>query len=237
MRRKTPDGIGSRVRRIVRSTAPGAVLSNSSCCTCGQCGRQEHSGQYRRGVTNSLYRNETPRRAVVHRLAWQVPLGIVLCVLSIAALGARFELAGCLYLALVTPELCRVDIAEHRLPNRLVVPGLAVAVVGVAFGGLADGHVPAGAALGAVAVGIFFALLALAGGLGMGDVKLSVVLATAGGGVSAVIVVGTVVLGFLAAGLAAITALVARGAGGSIAFGPYLLGGFWASVAALPLFA
>ncbi len=188
----------------------------------------------------SLSLGRPPRLAgsttVGRRIAWQLPLAVALGALSIAAVGVRFELAGCLYLALATPELCRVDIAEHRLPNRLVVPGLAVAVLGVAFGGLADGHVPAGAALAAVAVGVFFALLALAGGVGMGDVKLSVVLATAGGGVSAVIVVGTVVLGFLAAGVAAITALVARGTGGSIAFGPYLLGGFWASVAAVPFF-
>jgi len=168
------------------------------------------------------------------RLAWQAPVAVALVALSVAVVGARFELVGCLYLAVVTPELCRVDLAEHRLPNALVVPGILVAVVGVTFGGLADSRVPVTAVVSTLALAGFFALLAVAGGIGMGDVKLSAALAMAGGGVSALIVVGTAVLGFLLAGVAAITAIVARGTGGRIALGPYLLGGFWASVGVLP---
>ena len=57
------------------------------------------------------------------RCAWQVPLAGALLVLCLYGVGPRFEAVGCLYLALVTPELCRVDLAEHRLPNALVLPG------------------------------------------------------------------------------------------------------------------
>ncbi|GAB3390412.1 hypothetical protein GCM10027568_14320 [Humibacter soli] len=185
-------------------------------------------------MTNSLLRPVTARPGLARRLAWQVPVATALVALSVAVLGLRFELVGFVYLALVTPELCRIDLAEHRLPNVLVMPGFAVAAIGVVFGALVEWRMPATAIASTVVVCGFFALLAVVGGLGMGDVKLSAVLAMAGGGVSALIVVGTVVLGFFAAGLAALGTIVARGAGGSIAFGPYLLGGFWASLGVLP---
>lgn len=170
------------------------------------------------------------------RFAWQSALAAVLLVVAIFGVGVRFELVGCLYLAVVTPELCRVDLAEHRLPNTLVLPGFAFASVGAAFGWLATGRPPTAAAVATLAVGGFFALLAVTGGVGMGDVKLVAVLALAGGAASVLVVVGTVVLGFITAGLGALTILAARGGAGNLAFGPYLLGGFWASVAALPLF-
>jgi leader peptidase (prepilin peptidase)/N-methyltransferase len=171
------------------------------------------------------------------RLVWQFALTAVLIVIAISGVGVRFELVGCLYLAFVTPELCRVDLAEHRLPNAIVLPGFAFAAIGAVFGWLATGRPPTAAALAAAAVGGFFALLAVTGGVGMGDVKLAAVLALAGGAASALVVAGPVVLGFIAAGVGAVVMLTARGGGGSIAFGPYLLGGFWASVAALPLVA
>lgn len=173
---------------------------------------------------------------LVRRLSWQAPLALALVALAVHAVGPRFELVGCLYLAIVTPELCRVDLADHRLPNTLVLPGLAFAAVGVVFGWAAGGRPPFVAVLATVMVSGFFGLLAVTGGLGMGDVKLAAVLALAGGAVSAVVVVGAVVVGFIAAGVGALAVLVARGGAGNIAFGPHLLGGFWVSVAALPLY-
>ncbi|MGN6126117.1 MAG: prepilin peptidase [Humibacter sp.] len=186
-------------------------------------------------MTSPVLRPIAAPPRLVRRLAWQAPVAAALATLSVAVLGWRFELVGFLYLALVTPELCRVDLAEHRLPNVLVVPGIVVAAVGVVLGALAEWQVPAAAVGSTVVVCGFFALLAVAGGLGMGDVKLSAALAVAGGGVSTMIVIGTVVLGFFAAGAAALGTVVVRGGGGSIAFGPYLLGGFWASLGVLPL--
>lgn len=176
-----------------------------------------------------------PQRRSAARLAWQAPLAVVLAGIAVYAVGVRFELVGCLYLAFVTGELCRIDIAEHRLPNALVLPGFAFAAVGIVFCWLAGTRSPTAAALAALACGGFFALLAVAGGVGMGDVKLATVLALAGGAVSVVVVVGTLVLGFVAAGAAALVTVTARGGAGNIAFGPYLLGGFWASVCAIPV--
>ncbi|MHA7986070.1 prepilin peptidase [Rathayibacter sp. CAU 1779] len=170
----------------------------------------------------------------VRRAAWQTPLAAALVVTAVWAVGWRFELVGCLYLALVTPELCRVDATEHRLPNALVLPGLAFASVGVVFGWLATGRAPVGALLTTLAVGGFFLLVVIAGGMGMGDAKLAAVLALAGASVSILVVVGAVVLGFIVAGGAALARLAMRGGSGDIAFGPYLLGGFWVSLAVLP---
>jgi len=175
-----------------------------------------------------------PLSSVARRWAWQAPLACALVVLALFGTGMRFELVGCLYLAVVTPELCRVDLAEHRLPNALVLPGLAFTAVGALFGWLGDGRPPLVPVVAGLAVGGFFGLLALTGGLGMGDVKLAALLAFTGGTISTVVVIGTVVLGFVVAGVAALALLVSRGGVGNIAFGPYLLGGFWASVAALP---
>jgi leader peptidase (prepilin peptidase)/N-methyltransferase len=174
-------------------------------------------------------------RARLGGLAWQVPLAVVLAGVAVHGVGVRFELVGCLYLALVTPELCRVDVAEHRLPNALVLPGFAFAAVGVVFGWAGTGRPPVAAVLATVAVIGLFGMVALTGGMGMGDVKLAAVIALAGGAASVIVVAGAVVLGFLAAGVGALGALVVQGGAGNIAFGPYLLGGFWASVAALPL--
>ena len=166
---------------------------------------------------------------------WQASVAVVLVVLAIVVIGVRFELVGCLYLALVTPELCRVDLAEHRLPNALVLPGFAFAALGVAFGGLASLRPPLVPLFALLAVGGFFAVLAIVGGLGMGDAKLAAVLALAGGAASALVAVGTVIVAFLAAGAVSLVVVAARGGAARIAFGPYLLGGFWAALGALPM--
>nr|WP_240977544.1 prepilin peptidase [Planctomonas sp. JC2975] len=161
-------------------------------------------------------------------------MAAALVVIAVVVVGWRFDLVGCLYLALVTPELCRVDASEHRLPNALVVPGIGFAGVGVTFGWLATGEVPVDALFATVVVSGFFLLVVVAGGMGMGDAKLAAVLALAGASVSMLVVVGAVVLGFIVAGGAAVFRLAVRGGSGDIAFGPYLLGGFWASIGALP---
>jgi leader peptidase (prepilin peptidase)/N-methyltransferase len=186
---------------------------------------------------SSSPRSSSSRSAALRRLAWQAPLAVVLVGVSFVVVGVRFELVGCLYLAVVTPELCRIDFAEHRLPNALVLPGLAFGAVGLTFGWLAASSEPLGALVVTAATTGFFGLLCLAGGMGMGDVKLVAALALSGGTVSVAVVVGTAVLGFLVAGTVALTRLAAGAGGGSIAFGPYLLCGFWASIAVLPVLA
>ncbi len=164
-------------------------------------------------------------------MVWQGTLAVALAAIATTSIGLRFELVGCLYVAFATPELCRVDVAEHRLPNPLVLPGLAFSAIGVTFGWLGAGRVSFVAPVSALVVAAFFGLLAVARGMGMGDVKLAVVLALTGGAISAIAVVGTVALGFLTAGAFALLRALTRGGSGDIAFGPYLLGAFWVSLA------
>jgi len=86
-------------------------------------------------------------------------------------------LVGCLGVAVVTPALVRIDIAERRLPNVLVA--VAAGAWGVSTALLAVGGEPAAAVtslVSGVAVAVIGLVAALAGGLGMGDVKLGAVL-------------------------------------------------------------
>ncbi|MCU1416450.1 MAG: hypothetical protein JWP32_624, partial [Schumannella sp.] len=57
-----------------------------------------------------------------------------LAALSIAAFGLTPATIPALYLAAVTPALIRVDLREHRLPNRMVVPGVVVALASALLG-------------------------------------------------------------------------------------------------------
>lgn len=175
--------------------------------------------------------DEAPRLRV--RLAWQLPLTLVLGVLAVLCVGIRPALIVPLYLVVVTGELCRVDIAEHRLPNVLVVPGYGFAAVALVWQWASGGGPPwTGLAAGA-AWFAFLLLMNLAGGMGMGDVKLAGVLGLGLGMLGVVPAIAGIVIGFLAGGAAGLVALVSPGAGllRRIPFGPFLLLGFWASVA------
>lgn len=180
--------------------------------------------------------------------------------LGVALLGARDAgpaAVGALYVAAVTAALVQYDLRERRLPNSLVLPGLAFVAVGAAWSALGGGRGPdvvVAAVVCALGVLVAFLVLASGGGLGMGDVKLAVLLGAAlaalvaergppggqagtpGAGAtladagSAVIawVVTSLVLGGLAAGV-----MLASGAGrpdgapAELPFGPVLLLTFW----------
>jgi leader peptidase (prepilin peptidase) / N-methyltransferase len=122
------------------------------------------------------------------------------------------------YVLAVTPVLVAVDLREHRLPNAVVLPGIAVGLVGCA---LQWSLVPliAGAAYGG-----FLLLLSTGGGIGMGDVKLGAMLGLA----SPTLEVAALapLAAFLLGGVAASVALVRHGARVRIAFGPWMLGGY-----------
>jgi leader peptidase (prepilin peptidase)/N-methyltransferase len=167
-------------------------------------------------------------------------VGLAVCLVVVgwrAADGELSVVAPLAYLGIVTGELCRIDVAELRLPNALVVPGLAFAIAGALWAELAGRD----AWLAAVAWGAGYATVllapALAGSAGMGDVKLAAVLGLVLGPLGP----GAALLGsvspFLAAGA---FALVAAGRSGvwrddHVAFGPFMLGGFWGAVALSPI--
>lgn len=134
----------------------------------------------------------------------------------------------CAYVALVSVPLAVIDLRQHRLPNRLVVPGIALAVVcGVAELAISGWRIPWPLLCGALYFAFMF-VLALLGGLGMGDVKLAAVLGGASGFLGWQSALGSIVLAFLLGGLVALALWLAKRRG-RIPFGPFMLAGFWGS--------
>jgi len=163
------------------------------------------------------------------RAAWQVPVAVLVAALAVAALGPVPATVPAIYLAAVAPELTRVDLREHRLPNRMVIPGIVVGLAAAALSWLATGTPPLVPLAASLAFALLLFLLGLGGGIGMGDVKLAAVIGLA----SPTIAVATAapVLAFLAGGVVATVVLIARGRGQRIAFGPFLLAGYVAALA------
>jgi leader peptidase (prepilin peptidase) / N-methyltransferase len=154
----------------------------------------------------------------------EVLVSVVLAVVAWFALGPVPAMIPALAVAAVAPPLVRIDLAEHRLPNRLVVPALLAGVVGLGLSWPVSGVPPLIPLLaGAIYAGVLF-VLALFGGMGMGDVKLAAALGLASP--TLVIALGSPLLAFLLGGVAAVIALIRSGRGGRIAFGPYLLAGY-----------
>ncbi|MES1212859.1 MAG: hypothetical protein ABUT11_04865, partial [Leifsonia sp.] len=71
-----------------------------------------------------------------------VAVAITLAAVAVLSLGSSSSLVGPLALAAVTPPLARVDLAEHRLPNRMVVPALLAGVAGLGLSWLGSGVPP-----------------------------------------------------------------------------------------------
>ncbi len=144
---------------------------------------------------------------------------------------ALISLVPCVYLAAVTPALWATDVAERRLPNRLVLPGYPVALGAAGAVWVATGRAPVVALAAGLAYFAFLFVLGLVGGLGMGDVKLGGVLGLAAGMVAPAAAVAAPVLAFVLGGIGALVTLVRGRGGASIPFGPYMLVGFWSAVA------
>ena len=159
-----------------------------------------------------------------------VAVAAVLAAVAVLALGERAALVPALHLAAVTPLLWLADVREHRLPNRLVLPNLVLAMLAaLAAGALGDGTpLLAGLVTGAVLVA-----LSLVGGLGMGDAKLGAALAPTLGALGVEPLLLALLLALLGGGAVSLIGLAARRLrrGQAIAFGPFLLVGAWAVLA------
>ncbi|MEO0061096.1 MAG: hypothetical protein RL343_714 [Actinomycetota bacterium] len=141
-----------------------------------------------------------------------------------------FALSGTVYLLAVAYRLSMIDVREHRLPNRLVLPTFPIALVGHLFA----------SALGGAWLNLIMALvcclLALLIGLaanrwatlGMGDVKLIGAISLSLGWFSFIAPLIAVVLAFVIACAVVLVMVALRKTtmGSSLALGPYLLVGF-----------
>jgi leader peptidase (prepilin peptidase)/N-methyltransferase len=159
--------------------------------------------------------------------------------LTLAAVGATvFALAaayaGADALALARLTLCgaavviaaAVDLAEHRVPNRLVLPAAA----GCAALTVASGARFAGLVWALALVALLLAVsLARPAALGMGDVKLALLIAVGLDGRAP----AALTLGLLLAALGGIVLLVLRGRSAwrrSLPLAPFLAGGVLAAL-------
>jgi leader peptidase (prepilin peptidase)/N-methyltransferase len=179
---------------------------------------------------------------------------VVAALVAVAVVGggwspwAAVALAG--WAALAVP-LAFIDLAVHRLPDRLTLPGAVwvlawLGVAAVASPGATTGAVAAGAATGdpdwvraaaaAVVCGLGFATVTLvsgARGFGLGDAKLALGVGALLGWLGWTAVVAGLLLAFLGSGLVAAGLLVTRRAGrrDTLPFGPFLVAGTLAALA------
>ena len=163
------------------------------------------------------------------RLLPSLGASVALAGVATLALGAQPTLIPAVALAAVAPQLVAIDLAEHRLPNRLVVPALTAGVVGLAVGWVAGGDPPIVPALAAAVGGGVFLVLAVFGGVGMGDAKLVAALGLASPTVGVAIL--SPLLAFTLGGVAAVVVMIRRGRHAHLAFGPFLLGGYFGALA------
>jgi leader peptidase (prepilin peptidase)/N-methyltransferase len=137
---------------------------------------------------------------------------------------------GPAYLLAVAWPLARTDMREHRLPNRLTLPLLPIALAGQVLAAIATGEWSRiGVSLGWAVVAFVIGLgINRIGTLGMGDVKLITGMSLSLGWFTPVAPLIALCAAFAAATLVVLFLFATRKArmGSSIALGPYLLIGF-----------
>jgi leader peptidase (prepilin peptidase) / N-methyltransferase len=145
--------------------------------------------------------------------------------------GASAILPAYLYLAAIGVALVVIDLAVHRLPDRLTLPSYPIVAVLLVAASAVEGEwaALARAAIGAgVLYGAYYLVAVVApGGMGFGDVKLAGVLGAALAWPGwAPLIVGAF-LGFLYGGLVSGALLVARRATRKtrVPFGPFMVAG------------
>lgn len=151
--------------------------------------------------------------------------------------GVSWVLPAYLWFVGVAVVLTLTDLDHQRIPNRILGPGVAVAVPLLGLGAALDGDLGSmgrGLAAGAAYFALFFVLALLArGGLGFGDVKLAALLGLYLGYQSWRVVAAGIGLGIVIGGAVALAMVVtrARGRKDAIPFGPSMVAGAFVALA------
>jgi len=148
----------------------------------------------------------------------------------VPSLSELIALIPALYLLVVAWPLTVIDLREHRLPNRLVLPAFPVAFLAQLIATIisADWARQLFALLVALAVGVIGLGANYIDALGMGDVKLATVIALTLGYFNPWLPVIAIGIAFVLA-FAVVIVLITLGKvkiGSSIPLGPYLLVSF-----------
>jgi leader peptidase (prepilin peptidase) / N-methyltransferase len=174
---------------------------------------------------------EPPPHPGAGRVATVTAVLAVLLVGAVLLLGARPFLLALAWAAGASVVLAQVDLAVHRLPDRVVLPSIAVVAAAALVDALVLGSwdellraLLAGAAAFTAAAAVGFISPR---GLGFGDVKLLGLLGVLLGWFGWPVLLLGVLLGFAVGALVSLGLLAARRAGWrtEIAFGPSLLAG------------
>ena len=140
-----------------------------------------------------------------------------------------FALSGTLYLVAVSFRLSIIDIREHRLPNRIVLPAYPITITGqLLASALGNNWLNLISSVGCASLAFVVGLVANRwASLGMGDVKLMGAIALSLGWFSFLAPLISVVLAFIIACAVVLVMVALRKTtmGSSFALGPYLLVG------------
>ena len=164
----------------------------------------------------------------------------VLCVLAALRPGPSPELPAFVVLAVAAVLLAVIDLQHRLLPDRVVLPSIAVVALVLTAAAAVDGDWAqlGRALLGAVVLFAAFLVLALLapGQLGMGDVKLAALLGLALGWLGWPAVLLGVLASFVVQAAVALVLLAARRVTlrSALPFGPAMLLGAALAVAAVP---
>ncbi|MPV38001.1 prepilin peptidase [Georgenia subflava] len=182
-----------------------------------------------------------PGRARVRANLRPLDGAIALLLMILAAVGLTGQpwsvvLTGAALTAAAT-LLAVIDVRTHRLPDRLVLVGLAIVAVGLTLAAVLTGGWPAlgRAGLAGAVSGLVYLALALlrTGGLGLGDVKVGAVVGVWLGWFGWTAVVAGVLATFILGGVFAAVLLLTRRAHrrSAVALGPWLFLGAAAATA------
>jgi leader peptidase (prepilin peptidase)/N-methyltransferase len=219
------------IHRVPRKES--LLRPGSHCPNCDQAVRTRHNVPVLgwlmlRGRCADCSAPISPRYPIVEAATAVLFVAVTL---QLAHLGLLAALPAYLFFAAVGVALTAIDLDTMRLPNAIVLPsyGVLAGLLGLASV-LHDGPTPLlRAAIGGVALFVFFLVLALAypAGMGFGDVKLAGVVGAALGFLSYPAVVIGAFAAFALGACAGICLMLTRRAkrSSAIPFGPFLVTG------------